>query len=384
MPQNIRRALSCPGCNYKITINLQNFEGKLQILCNSCNRLIANLVEETMTTSSFNSTQEYSGSSRVATSPRIPSVRKDKDISSAVSQLSESALLPSASSPQIPDTSEPSSARNRIGQYKLVKLIGRGAMGEIYLARHVDKNYEVAIKLLAQKLQKKQAATLRFEQEANVHRRLKHSNIVRIMEMGCHNDRLYLIMEYIEGESLEEILEARKTILAKHTIKIAIAVAQALEHALEQRIIHRDLKPANIMIDRRTRKVKLTDFGLGKIIEEKGVTVTGQVMGTAYYMPPEQIHNAKKVDHLADIYSLGATIYHMLSGQPPYSEIKTTLSILRAKVTGEPVPLKSLNNEIPDSVVRVVEKAMAHKCENRYQTPTEMIQDMKNVLQELD
>lgn len=282
----------------------------------------------------------------------------------------------------------------RVGDYSLVKLIASGAMGEVYLAEHGGKTSagkvippQVAVKVLSEKIQTDTSARERFLQEAQVHSRLckdsVHPNIVQIFDVGycTRSGRLYLVMEYIEGESLEKFLASREKLSERHSLQIAMGVAHALEHAFKYHIIHRDLKPANIMIDRRSRKAKVTDLGLGKILEEKGITVNGEFMGTPYYMAPEQIRNAKDVDQQADIYALGATLYHMLTGRPPYAEFKRTLDILRAKIAQDPIPMNEFIPTMGEPMTALVNKAMARDKKNRYGTPTEIIEDMQKVLE---
>ena len=286
-------------------------------------------------------------------------------------------------SASVSDQQRQESPPRQVGNYRLIKSLGQGAMGRIYLGQHIEKSFQVAVKLLAAELQQNDQAMLRFIQEAKVHSRLVHPNIVRILEGGycSHSNRMYLIMEYIDGDNLENILVARRQpILPKHAVKIALAVARALEHALSMRIIHRDLKPGNILIDRRTRLVKLADLGLGKILEEKGVTLTGAMMGTPFYMPPEQIRDAKNVDHRADIYALGATLYHMLAGRPPYSEQRGTLAIVRAKIYRDPIPLIEYRPELNVELAALVEKAMAREPDARFASPAEIISALENLL----
>ena len=269
--------------------------------------------------------------------------------------------------------STPSPAQ--VGNYRLLKKLGQGAMGEIYLGQHLEQPLQVALKLLASKLQKDERAVQRFLQEAKVHSRLNHPNIVRIFEGGyCHHSkRMYLAMEYVDGENLEKILLQRQKLLPRHAIKVALAVAQALEHALSLQIIHRDLKPGNILLDRKNRRVKLADLGLGKMSQGEGLTRTGAMMGTPFYMSPEQIRDAKNADHRADIYSLGATLYHMLTGRPPYSEQRGMMAIIRAKIYQDPIPISEYLPEINNDLAALVQKSMARDLEARFASPTEMI-----------
>jgi serine/threonine protein kinase len=354
---------------------LSDFSGKIRLSCHRCKKLLLDWPSEDKIPPANAAPQENLGITGL--SGPLPT---RTETSLRILAPEESATLHPHGDAAIEKTLE----FGKIGEYKLLKRIGQGAMGVIYLGEHMDKKGPVAIKLLSQEMQKDINAVERFLQEARVHSRLVHPNIVRIYDVGyCSGtERLYLVMEFVDGESLEKILTTHGAISQKHSLKITIAVGHALEHALEQHIIHRDLKPANILIDRRTRRVKVTDLGLGKsAAEEKGLTLSGQMMGTPFYMPPEQIQDARKVDHRADIYALGATLYHMLTGRPPYSEYKGTLAIVQAKMKRDPIPMPKYIPNLSDAVLYIVGKAMAKKADDRYETPTRMIEDMEKALE---
>ena len=390
MPNEIRRVVECPSCQFAVVVSLLNFQGRIRMFCSQCKQPMTNrpqgavaaqtnkhqVVKKTAPLQKIpNATAEVNLGRRSGTAERI-------SLAELQEEYHESGNTPLPIETHVTQNPYPEnpSPLGKLGQYSLLKVIGRGTMGEIYLAQKEGESEYTAIKILNRELQKDPAAEVRFKREADVQSRLKHPNIVQIKDADKHNKRLYLAMEYIQGKSLSEILQAKGSISQKHSLQIAIAIAHALEHALEHNIIHRDLKPGNVLIEDRSRRVKLADFGLGKILEEKGDTLTGQMMGTAYYMPPEQIKNAKEVDHRADIYSLGATLYHMLAGQPPYGEIKTLVSVLRAKITQDPLPLGSLVKGVSPDVIKIAETAMAKNPANRYQDPTQMKEHMNQVL----
>ena len=379
--KEITRIIECPICKRQITIGLsRDFSGRLRMQCTQCKHLLldwsANKTTETAEMNKQPTPSEHLALTAQYT-PVNNTARADTSLRIvAPEQEAQGTHL-------FADYEEPSEDLKRVGEYKLQKKIGRGAMGVIYLGEHIEKPGKVAVKLLSQDLQKDKNAVERFLQEARVHSRLVHPNIVRIFDVGycASTSRLYLVMEFVDGESLEKILATRGSISPRHSLKIAIAVGHALEHALEQHIIHRDLKPANIMIDRRTRRVKVADLGLGKIAEEKGATLSGQMMGTPYYMPPEQIRNAKEVDHRADIYALGATLYHMLTGRPPYSEYKGTLQIVRAKIYRDPIPILECVPKLAPQIAQIIQKSLARDVQVRYETPGQMLAEMQKALE---
>lgn len=371
-PQEICHIIVCPGCQYQFSLYTAEFQGRLRLYCNRCNQTMAEL--------------EYGKPLKTGgRKEEIPSVASNTDDQKTFSPGVLEAESKKNTGFEMEKAMPISKTPEKVGEYRLMKLIGQGTVGEIYLGKHITKETHVAIKLLSQRMQQDSTAVERFLQEARVHSRLDHPNIVHIEDVGyCPvTKRLYLVMEYVEGESMEKILTNRGAISQRHALKIAIAVAHALEHALKQRIIHRDLKPGNILIDKRTRRVKVTDLGLGKVLEEKGATLDGELMGTAYYMPPEQIRNAKEVDHRADIYALGATLYHMIAGRPPFGESKGTLNILKTKIAQDPIPLVEYVPNIEKSIQDIVTKAMARDRNARYENPSQMIDDMQRILDQL-
>jgi serine/threonine-protein kinase len=396
--QELAQTIKCPTCQWQITIYMTDLRGRLRLQCNHCNRTLLDWVDGKPQTARnpLESTlpkemQFLQDAVSPVPLPASPYMNAERNVRSEVMVSDkDSALKNLKGLDPVPVPGE----LKKVGDYTLLKLIASGAMGEVYLGQHSGKSSagkiippQVAIKVLSEKIQTDTAARERFLQEAQVHSRLckdsVHPNIVQIYDVGycTKSGRLYLVMEYIEGESLEKFLVSREKLSERHSLQIAMGVAHALEHAFKYHIIHRDLKPANILIDRRSRKAKVADLGLGKILEEKGVTVNGEFMGTPYYMAPEQIRNAKDVDQQADIYALGATVYHMLTGRPPYAEFKRTLDILRAKIAQDPIPMSEFVPAIGESMVDFVDKAMARDKKNRYETPTQIIGDMQKILE---
>lgn len=371
----------CQTCKASVGVTLAgNYAGVIKLYCHRCNR---NMVKNQTPTEPPSPTVTNpvenivtDGMAATGDSFKFP-ISQSQDTKADMTSSSQA-------SPLITGLNKVASEElTRVSNYKIVQLIGRGAMGVIYLAETIDSKQMVALKLLSQDLQQNNMAVQRFLQEAKVQRMLNHPNIVRIYDVGfcTTTNRLYLAMEYVDGGSLEKILE-RGALSPRDSIKIAIAIGHALEHALQQNIVHRDLKPANILLDRKTRKIKVGDLGLGKIRDEKGITLTGEVMGTLYYMPPEQIKDSKQVDHRADIYALGATLYHMIAGRAPYCENKAPLAIIRAKATREPIAIEEYAKNLCPSLIRVVQKAMCRDVTKRYSTPTDMVQDLQKALQE--
>ena len=260
---------------------------------------------------------------------------------------------------------------HRIGGYDILEKLGKGSSGEVFLAQKQGSDRKVAIKLLKQRRYQYE----RFIREYKVQAKMRHHNIVNIINMGyCDQKKhAYLVMEYVEGTNLEIKLSQSGAMGESAALRIVRDIACALELARKYKIIHRDIKPGNIMLVKNG--CKLMDFGLGKFEGQEGGTITGQFMGTVYYSAPEQIRSAKEVTHLADIYSLGATLYHILCGHPPYFEHGTGFDLLKSKLENDPTPVEKVDAKISISkdVAQIVAKAISLDPKDRFQTATEMI-----------
>lgn len=262
-----------------------------------------------------------------------------------------------------------------LGKYQILGPIGQGGMGEVFKAWQPDLHRHVAIKTLLAGEQATEEFLQRFQREARTVAKLSHPNIVPIYDSGVEGRLHYFVMELVEGRSLRDILQERP-LSPEKALRIAYTVARALQHAHEQQIMHRDVKPANLIIDVQGR-VRILDFGLAKSLGEgKGVTVSNVMAGTPYYMSPEQAFGApEEVDHRTDLYSLGAVLYEMLTGRPPFDG-GTVLAILRKLDDADPVP-----PGISPAVDALVVKALAKDRERRFQSGTEFAEALKGCLQ---
>jgi nicotinamidase/pyrazinamidase len=264
----------------------------------------------------------------------------------------------------------------------LLSRIGEGAMGVVYKGRHRDLDLDVAVKFLHPHLTQRTGNAERFVREARLAARLQSAGIVRVFDCGLADGHYYIVMEYVDGETLAEHLKQRKTVPVGRALQIAEAVAQALREALDQiQLIHRDVKPANILLT-RNGQVKLADLGLAKVVAHETTTAqtaTGVAMGTPHYMSPEQFADASCIDHRADIFSLGATLYQMLTGQPPFRGT-SFFSILKQIEEIDPDPLPA---QLPSEVRDVVARMMAKQPENRFQTYGELIHALQAAHQSL-
>ncbi|MCB9893729.1 MAG: protein kinase [Planctomycetes bacterium] len=278
-------------------------------------------------------------------------------------------------------TAENSLIGKTLKHYKVLSVIGEGGMALVYKSRDERNGDIVALKVLKRGETVDQENLQRFLKEFKTGSKLNHPNIMQVYEIGEVDGTYFIAMEYINGSSLQEILDEKGRLSAEGTLKIGIQVAKALEFAFSQRIIHRDIKPENILISREG-EVKITDLGLAKELKRYvsvNITKTGEGIGTLHYMSPEQVENTRDVDQRADIYSLGATLYECLCGQPPFDEVGVWKFV--EAINEKPPP--NLNDRVPNlhsEVWPVVEKALAKRPEERQQTPTEFREELERLL----
>lgn len=266
----------------------------------------------------------------------------------------------------------------RIGPYELGKKLGQGGMGAVFLAIDTRLKRNVALKILPKEKAENPTLVRRFKAEAQNAAQLKHENIVDIYETGEADGFLYIALEFIDGIDAHDLVNRRGVIPVKRSIDIIRQVARALQHANDKNIVHRDIKPANLLI-RRDGVVKLADMGLARAVDEEtetGITRAGCTVGTVDYMSPEQARDSKAADTRSDIYSLGCTWYHLLTGNPPFAEGSLT-NKLRAHAQQPPPDPRSKNERVPDGVVAIMHRMLAKNPEHRYQSPAELLEDLE-------
>ena len=253
------------------------------------------------------------------------------------------------------------------GVYKVLSEIGRGGMGIVYKVKHPDIEFPLAMKILMQQDSREGENVMRFFREIELSSKLRHPNIVGIHDVGTFNDSPYYTMDYIEGETLDKLLKKGQKFSEPFALQIIEKIAQALGTAHKAKIIHRDIKPANIILDKENRPY-LMDFGIATCHDKifKKLTRTGTIMGTPDYMPPEQASGANHLICFAsDVYSLGATLYHLLTGFPPF-EGKTAIQVITQVTKGNFIPISHRNPNISKQTQAVVMKAMALSIQDRY------------------
>lgn len=267
---------------------------------------------------------------------------------------------------------------SKLGQFNLVKKLGEGGMGTVYLADDTISKRKVALKVLPRKLSDDLNALTRFKREAKAMAKLNHENIVAAFSTGEEKGFNYLVMELCEGEPLDKKLKRKHYLDWDRAINITFQTAQGLKHAHEQGIIHRDIKPANIYV-LKNGVVKILDMGLSKNLdgnESSFNTQSGVVLGTPHYIAPEQATGERDIDGRADIYSLGATLYNMVTGQTPFQGSSSAVIMLKHINEKLPNP-QDIREGIPDGVVLVIEKMMAKAPADRYANCAELLKDLE-------
>jgi len=266
-----------------------------------------------------------------------------------------------------------------IAGFEILTRVGRGGMGTVYRARQVSVDRIVAVKILKPSLAANAAFIKRFSEEARAAAKLNHPNIVQAIDAGQDGGYYYFAMEFVDGETLHRMMLREGVVVEEHALKIARDVARGLSHAHTLGIVHRDIKPGNIMIA-RDGVTKLCDLGLAHVRSEADEPGRyGAAVGTPYYISPEQALGQQDVDCRSDIYSLGATLYRTMVGKPAFNA-PTGPEILKMHLR-EPLPWpKDHNPELSEGACYVIAKMMAKKCEERYQTPDELIEDLERVL----
>jgi serine/threonine protein kinase len=262
-----------------------------------------------------------------------------------------------------------------IGNYDLLEKIADGGMGSVYKGRHRQTGQIVAIKVVAAHMAGNEVLLKRFEQEYNAARQLDHPNIVRALEFGDTGSRQFMVMEFVDGASLGRKIEREGRIPERDAIKIIGQIAQALHRAHKEKLIHRDVKPDNILV-MADSTAKLTDLGLVKEVEaEVNLTRTGRGLGTPHFMAPEQFKNAKNVDPRCDIYSLGATLYMMVTGDLPFKSTGP-LDAYMKKIENKLVPPRQIVPTLSDRIDWAIRRAMSADPEQRPSSCREFVEDL--------
>ncbi len=262
-----------------------------------------------------------------------------------------------------------------ISHFEIIKKIGTGGMGEVYLALDTKLNRQVALKFMLPRYSDDLVNRKRFEWEQRIPASLNHPNIVTIYEIGNVSGRLFTVMEYVEGESLKDVVASRR-LNVDDALGLIIQICEGLGAAHASGYVHRDIKPANIVVDRRGVP-NILDFGLAEMRDRERLTQPGQMLGTVGYLAPEQIRGTS-CDARADLFSVGVVLYELVTGESPFRR-NNEYSTLKAILESKAVPLTKFRSDVPDELQRIVSKALNKNPDTRYQTAQSMIDDLKGV-----
>lgn len=260
-------------------------------------------------------------------------------------------------------------------RYTILEHIGGGGMADVYRAHDQLLDRSVAVKVLRSQFTHDEEFVSRFWREAQAAARLSHPNIVNIYDVGRDGNTYYIVMEYISGRTLKDRIIQEKLLPVENATRIALEIAEALEHAHQNNLVHCDIKPHNILITNSGR-IKVTDFGIARAVTTATMTHTGTVLGSVHYFSPEQAKGGA-ISAKSDIYSLGVVLYELLTGQLPFNG-ETPISVALKHLQETPPSIRELNPEIPPLIEAIVMKAMAKDIEARYDNITEMIKDLKH------
>lgn len=315
---------------------------------------------------------------RVASGWQAREVRLQRRIRQFKDEISQSRRHPSMEIELLSGFGVFASGDDFAGRYDMIEELGRGGMGVVYRARDRELGEEVAIKVLRSELLKTDPSLIeRLKSEIRLARRITHPNVVRSHDFGEWHGMHYLTMEYIEGITVEDLIETRGRLSMASTLAIGTQLAEALVVAHEQQIIHRDIKPANLLVNNEGL-LKVTDFGLARPIKaDSRITEHGAVVGTPRYMAPEQLFG-HEVDARTDLFSVGAVLYECLTGMPPFDADSPTAIVARL-VDGPPAPIERLAPEVTPAVAALVFQLLQYEPKDRLQSARELVERLREV-----
>lgn len=256
-----------------------------------------------------------------------------------------------------------------INRYEILEKIGSGGMAVVYKAKDTLLGRLVAVKILHEQFAQDETFVRHFRREAQSGAGLSHPNIVSIFDVGRHQDDHFLVMEYVEGTNLKDIIKRFGPLEEDHVLRMGIELCDALEHAHENGLIHCDIKPHNILVTDKG-KVKVTDFGIARACTSDTITFTGSMVGSVHYFSPEQARGGK-ADIQSDLYSASVVLYELATGQVPFSA-ESPVSVALKQISDEPVPPTQINPEISPELEQVILKGMSKNPKDRYGSAGEM------------
>ncbi len=265
-------------------------------------------------------------------------------------------------------------ANKQVGGYKLLRRIGEGGMGEVYLAEQLTMHRQVALKILHDKWVDDEEFRKRFLLEARAAGKLSHQNLIQVYDVSKYQGKYYFAMEYIDGVTVEDLIRHEGKLELERIVDISLQVCNALNYLSHNGIVHRDIKPANIMITKEG-VCKLGDFGFIQNVYDAELMQEGTTLGTPDYISPEQARGERNLDVRSDIYSLGASIFHMLAGAPLFEG--SCSKVMRDHIESQPPDLRQLREDTPAELVRILQRMLAKDPIDRYQSAEDLIRDLE-------
>ena len=257
-----------------------------------------------------------------------------------------------------------------IGQYEITEVVGRGGMGIVLKGNDPKLNRVVAVKVLAPELASNASACKRFLREGRAAAAVSHDHVVTIYGIDDSGRLPFIAMEYISGPSLEDRIKSEGPLELAEILRIGMQIASGLSAAHAQGLVHRDIKPGNILLENGVEKVKITDFGLARAVDDVRMTKPGVVTGTPEYMSPEQARG-ESVDHRTDLFSLGCVMYAMCTGRSPF-RAENTVAMIRRVCEDTPRPIQDVNSDIPGWLVQIIDELLAKSVADRFQSASEL------------
>lgn len=267
-------------------------------------------------------------------------------------------------------------------RYEIVDFIGQGGMAKVYLGYDRSLNRDVAIKVLQEEFEDNEQFLKKFKREAQSAGKLSHPHIVSVFDTGYDRGLYYIVMEYVDGGTLKDYIEAKGKLSYRESINYTLAIASALGQAHKNNIIHRDVKPQNILLTRARRLPKVADFGIAKAITSSTMTMVDETMGSVHYISPEQARGGF-LDERSDLYSLGILLYEMLTGQLPFDS-DSPVAVALMQIQEEITPVRELEPDVPEGLENVIKNLTAKSPDNRYQNASMLIEDLKKIREDAD
>lgn len=391
--------IQCPNCSARLKLGSPK-PGRYQPKCKRCGEpFLVHITADTPPRVHIGKPQQRSDPQQARSQQTVAEPRTDAGAVSP-SAAAPPTPLPAAARPADsqtpPDTDEITPLPSRMGGYRIIRMLGRGAMGAVYQAKQISLDRDVALKTIRGRLAENPASLARFAREAYAAAQLSHHNVVQIYDFGEEEGQHYFSMEWVRGGSLNDLVREKGSIDPKRAATYILQAARGLQFAHRNGMVHRDIKPANLLLS-EDGVVKVADLGLVKVPDqvdpddsgdrvtysgmESGtqVTLQGTAVGTPAYMAPEQSSDASTVDHRADIYSLGCSLFFLLAGRSPFDG--TEASEVMQQHANAPLPeLSQINARVPDSLQDIVKRSMAKRPSDRYSSLAEMIDDLQEYL----